>query len=255
MRSQEDRPTEMDHRTACQLLILCHFRQFALECERVYQQDPRATWIPLLSCSRVIWCFGPVSSAVLFERLSPPCLASSQQFCVAVQRASERLSASVVMPKRAGGRDLFFSDFFYPLVALFNICYHRCSVFLSFSPFHPRVNRPVLRGAARISGPRPERLQVCLMRWTWDVAQEQRMMMAQTRQFSNFPQVVSRAPSLLLENFGIVVSKGSLRHCGVPGATFPCGTGWKGASGAGTTGSAGGLSFLRKFICISESIR
>ena len=29
------------------------------------------------------------------------------------------------------------------------------------------------------------------------------MMMAQTRQFSNFPHVVSRAPSLLLENLEV----------------------------------------------------
>ena len=42
--------TEVDHRTACQLLILCHFRQFALERERVFQQDPRATWMRPLVC-------------------------------------------------------------------------------------------------------------------------------------------------------------------------------------------------------------
>ena len=50
VRSQEGRQTEMDHRTACQLLILCHFRQFALERERVYQQDLRATWRKLQVC-------------------------------------------------------------------------------------------------------------------------------------------------------------------------------------------------------------
>ena len=45
VRSQQDRQIEMDHRTPCQLQMLCHFRQFALERERVYQHDPRATWM------------------------------------------------------------------------------------------------------------------------------------------------------------------------------------------------------------------
>ena len=55
MRAQEDRQTEMDHRTACQLLIP---HQIALERDRVQQRDPResaqqqnlgATWMELQS--------------------------------------------------------------------------------------------------------------------------------------------------------------------------------------------------------------
>ena len=56
MLSQEDRQTEMDHRTACQLIILCHCRQSALERERIYRQDPRATWMRLQVClTRCTW--------------------------------------------------------------------------------------------------------------------------------------------------------------------------------------------------------
>ena len=47
LRSQEDRQTEMDQQTACQLLVLCHFRQFALGRAHEYQQDPRVTWMEL----------------------------------------------------------------------------------------------------------------------------------------------------------------------------------------------------------------
>ena len=43
VRSQWSDRTEMDHRIACQLLILLQFRQVALERERVCQQDLRAT--------------------------------------------------------------------------------------------------------------------------------------------------------------------------------------------------------------------
>ena len=59
MRSQEDRRTEMDHRIACQLLSPCHSHQFALERDRVQQQEPReraqqqnprATWMELQTC-------------------------------------------------------------------------------------------------------------------------------------------------------------------------------------------------------------
>ena len=50
VRSQEDRQTETDHRVACRLRILCHFRQFAVGRERVQQQDPRATWVELQMC-------------------------------------------------------------------------------------------------------------------------------------------------------------------------------------------------------------
>ena len=104
------------------------------------------------------------------------------------------------------------------------------------------------------AGQRGWKVQTC---WASDVRQELRMM-AHVDQSSSFPHAaVTGAVSLPGTHWNGGVE--GTDNCGVSGATFPCGTGWSGVSGAGTncSGVLGQLdtdvsSSLHKIIGIGE---